>query len=103
MCTSQHSCLAALPLCPRVGILSGDGVVYDSNNASDYKDDGTNILLDANENAYGPGLDLNGFAAALRKGGTGQKDSTEIDFLGLNRYPDPYVIPHWFSYSSLIR
>ena len=24
----------------------------------DYKDDGNNILLDANENAYGPGLEL---------------------------------------------
>ncbi|KAF2675508.1 histidinol-phosphate aminotransferase [Microthyrium microscopicum] len=37
----------------------------------DYKDDGTNILLDANENAYGSGLDL---AAAS----------------SLNRYPDPH-------------
>ncbi|CAK44094.1 uncharacterized protein An01g11930 [Aspergillus niger] len=36
----------------------------------DYKDDGTNVLLDANENAYGP----------------------EIDFLGLNRYPDPHQV-----------
>ena len=54
---------------------------------SDYKDDGTNILLDANENAYGPGL-------ALSKDGklaNGNGSDIEIDLLGLNRYPDPYV------------
>ncbi|KAI4190200.1 MAG: hypothetical protein L6R41_000946 [Letrouitia leprolyta] len=59
---------------------------------TDYKDDGTNILLDANENAYGPSLNLG------TKGGqkdpllNGQADlhSPEIDFLGLNRYPDPH-------------
>ncbi|KAK5064845.1 hypothetical protein LTR84_000679 [Exophiala bonariae] len=45
----------------------------------DYKDDGTNILLDANENAYGPSLakDNHGFSA----------------FGSLNRYPDPHQIP----------
>ncbi|KAL8948956.1 MAG: hypothetical protein Q9222_004893 [Ikaeria aurantiellina] len=41
----------------------------------DYKDDGTNILLDANENAYGPSLVL--------------QKSSGIDLFGLNRYPDP--------------
>ncbi|RFU30549.1 hypothetical protein B7463_g5793, partial [Scytalidium lignicola] len=48
----------------------------------DYKDDGTNILLDANENAYGPSLDINGIP----------KPSVDqfINFLGLNRYPDPH-------------
>ncbi|OJJ50032.1 hypothetical protein ASPZODRAFT_128622 [Penicilliopsis zonata CBS 506.65] len=51
----------------------------------DYKDDGTNILLDANENAYGPGLALNS------DGGMGSSGPT-IDFLGLNRYPDPHQI-----------
>lgn len=54
---------------------------------SDYKDDGTNILLDANENAYGPGL-------RLRQDGNiddpvNGSSSPQIDFLGLNRYPDP--------------
>ncbi|PVI04153.1 histidinol-phosphate aminotransferase [Periconia macrospinosa] len=60
----------------------------------DYKDDGKNILLDANENAYGPGL-------ALDKDGqfpNGTIDSSssgtaiKIDLLGLNRYPDPHQI-----------
>ncbi|KAK4939088.1 histidinol-phosphate transaminase [Elasticomyces elasticus] len=52
----------------------------------DYKDDGTNILLDANENAYGPGLVLD------RDGSYRQSSSSrpQVDFLGLNRYPDPH-------------
>ena len=52
---------------------------------SDYKDDGHNILLDANENAYGPGL-------ALENGNivNGHSSAPAIDFLGLNRYPDPH-------------
>ncbi|KAL2754445.1 hypothetical protein ACRALDRAFT_1081477 [Sodiomyces alcalophilus JCM 7366] len=45
----------------------------------DYKDDGTNILLDANENAYGPSLQPDAAQADL-----------DIDFLGLHRYPDPH-------------
>lgn len=58
--------------------------------ASDYKDDGVNVLLDANENAYGPGL-------ALSKDGlSGKSDAPrskhEVDFLGLNRYPDPHQV-----------
>lgn len=61
---------------------------------SDYKDDGTNILLDANENAYGPGLDLADHHQ--RSSGTINGDSDEraleIDLLGLNRYPDPQVL-----------
>ncbi|KAI0147594.1 histidinol-phosphate aminotransferase [Xylariaceae sp. FL1272] len=48
----------------------------------DYKDDGTNVLLDANENAYGPSLT----ASAVNDGSSGP----EIDFLGLHRYPDPH-------------
>jgi histidinol-phosphate aminotransferase len=53
--------------------------------SSDYKDDGKNILLDANENAYGPGLALS------PNGSLSNGHSTpEIDFLGLNRYPDPH-------------
>ncbi len=46
----------------------------------DYKDNGTNILLDANENAYGPGLDLtNGAINAI----------TDEKTAHLHRYPDP--------------
>jgi histidinol-phosphate aminotransferase len=56
---------------------------------SDYKDDGTNILLDANENAYGPGLALDeeGHLAGQSNGTNGTID---VDLLGLNRYPDPH-------------
>jgi len=57
---------------------------------SDYKDDGTNILLDANENAYGPGLALNDHG---HLNGTKPSADTDIDLLGLNRYPDPYAHP----------
>ncbi|KAH8699110.1 histidinol-phosphate aminotransferase [Talaromyces proteolyticus] len=56
----------------------------------DYKDDGTNILLDANENAYGPGLELNK-DGSLPDSNNGN-GSPQIDFLGLNRYPDPHQI-----------
>ncbi|KAH6895379.1 pyridoxal phosphate-dependent transferase [Thelonectria olida] len=48
----------------------------------DYKDDGTNILLDANENAYGPSI-AEDVASAAGK-------DVDIDFLGLHRYPDPH-------------
>ncbi|KAI7766687.1 hypothetical protein ACKAV7_006192 [Fusarium commune] len=53
--------------------------------ALDYKDDGTNILLDANENAYGPSLsaDVAGKTA----------NGVEVDLLGLHRYPDPHQEP----------
>ncbi|OTA69048.1 histidinol-phosphate aminotransferase [Hypoxylon sp. EC38] len=50
----------------------------------DYKDDGKNILLDANENACGPSLTPTAVAAAST--GSGVK----IDFLRLHRYPDPH-------------
>jgi histidinol-phosphate aminotransferase len=50
---------------------------------SDYKDDGTNILLDANENAYGPSLAKEDILPA-------SKDQLSVDFLGLHRYPDPH-------------
>jgi histidinol-phosphate aminotransferase len=61
---------------------------------SDYKDDGTNILLDANENAYGPGLALNGEGNLPGANVNGTSDSSsaiDVDLLGLNRYPDPYA------------
>ncbi|EPE31427.1 PLP-dependent transferase [Glarea lozoyensis ATCC 20868] len=54
----------------------------------DYKDDGTNILLDANENAFGPSLPLNG--SAVPSSGS---EVPSIDFLGLHRYPDPHQHP----------
>jgi len=56
---------------------------------SDYKDDGTNILLDANENAYGPGLALDGQGKLDNGTVNGSDPSIEVDLLGLNRYPDP--------------
>jgi histidinol-phosphate aminotransferase len=52
---------------------------------SDYKDDGTNILLDANENAFGPSLPLNGSYKP-----SSSSETPSIDFLGLHRYPDPH-------------
>ncbi|MCJ1275373.1 histidinol-phosphate transaminase [Puttea exsequens] len=60
----------------------------------DYKDDGTNVLLDANENAYGPGLDIvgNGTLSKETVSGHGKPKTAEIDLLGLNRYPDPHQI-----------
>ncbi|PSN73585.1 histidinol-phosphate aminotransferase [Corynespora cassiicola Philippines] len=57
----------------------------------DYKDDGTNILLDANENAYGPGLSLTNdgkFPGASTNGAS----AIDVDLLGLNRYPDPHQL-----------
>ena len=53
---------------------------------SDYKDDGTNILLDANENAYGPPLSAEVVSATTAAVSPGP----EIDLLGLHRYPDPH-------------
>ncbi|KAG9242371.1 histidinol-phosphate aminotransferase [Calycina marina] len=50
----------------------------------DYKDDGTNILLDANENAYGPSLSLSSLSIST------SPNDLSIDLLGLNRYPDPH-------------
>ncbi|KAI9847624.1 MAG: histidinol-phosphate transaminase [Sclerophora amabilis] len=59
----------------------------------DYKDDGTNILLDANENAYGPALALDQDGRALNgtaNGASHDAKQLEVDLLGLNRYPDPH-------------
>jgi histidinol-phosphate aminotransferase len=68
---------------------------------SEYKDDGTNILLDANENAYGPGLNLDANGRLVKDGATFGEElqatdnvveadlTPDIDLLGLNRYPDP--------------
>ncbi|KAL8734321.1 MAG: hypothetical protein Q9166_001519 [cf. Caloplaca sp. 2 TL-2023] len=56
----------------------------------DYKDDGTNILLDANENAYGPSLNVQANLEAPKANGIIGSNKLEIDLLGLNRYPDPH-------------
>jgi len=58
---------------------------------SDYKDDGTNILLDANENAYGPGLALRGAEKAGVDSNATPNSSlaVDVDLHGLHRYPDP--------------
>ncbi|KAL1960837.1 hypothetical protein VTO42DRAFT_5820 [Malbranchea cinnamomea] len=61
----------------------------------DYKDDGTNILLDANENAYGPGLALNGHGklkCIIGDDANAEHSTLDLDFLGLHRYPDPHQI-----------
>ncbi|KAL8382615.1 hypothetical protein RB595_006410 [Gaeumannomyces hyphopodioides] len=47
----------------------------------DYKDDGTNILLDANENAYGPSISV---ADAKALGGSTGISGPELDLLGLH-------------------
>lgn len=52
-------------------------------------------MLDANENAYGPGLSLNAAGALEESMMTGhaiESAQPEIDFLGLNRYPDPHQV-----------
>ncbi|KAI7071462.1 histidinol-phosphate aminotransferase, partial [Hortaea werneckii] len=56
----------------------------------DYKDDGTNVLLDANENAYGPGLAL---SSDGKLANADPSSDVEVDLLGLNRYPDPHQVP----------
>jgi histidinol-phosphate aminotransferase len=61
----------------------------------DYKDNGTNVLLDANENAYGPGLAIgtssSGSTKKLAAGAETQDgERIQVDLEGLNRYPDPY-------------
>ncbi|KAI6799081.1 histidinol-phosphate aminotransferase [Hortaea werneckii] len=56
----------------------------------DYKDDGTNVLLDANENAYGPGLPL---SSDGKLANADPSSDVEVDLLGLNRYPDPHQVP----------
>lgn len=42
------------------------------------------MLLDANENAYGPGVAIGDNAKSKA-----QTRGLDIDVLGLNRYPDP--------------
>merc|ERR1711939_613692 len=51
---------------------------------------GTNVLLDANENAYGPGLAL---SSDGKLANADPQSDVEVDLLGLNRYPDPHQVP----------
>ncbi|KAK6512662.1 histidinol-phosphate transaminase [Arthrobotrys conoides] len=51
----------------------------------DYKDDGNNTLLDANENSYGPSLSTDLSTNHEVNGST-------LRLAGLNRYPDPHQI-----------
>jgi histidinol-phosphate aminotransferase len=55
--------------------------------SSDYENDGVNVLLDANENAFGPSL---GEKFIPQKDSTHDGSGEAIDWLGLNRYPDPH-------------
>ena len=99
MRATQHPCIGTVPLRARVGEAHELIFKYLANKRSDYKDDGTNILLDANENAYGPGLALNGngkLAGATSNVTSNSASSIDVDLLGLNRYPDPYE--HFYLY-----
>ncbi len=93
MRTTKYISFGAISLCARVGETPPLPVIVQMLMAtSDYKDDGTNILLDANENAYGPGLELNSqgqLSGSKVNGTTDAASSIDIDLLGLNRYPDP--------------
>ena len=69
-------------------------MIHSDPQGSDYKDDGSNILLDANENAFGPSLEPDDFHD-VRSGHENNENNSSrvnIDFSGLHRYPDPYVI-----------
>ncbi|KAG5914810.1 hypothetical protein E4U42_000294 [Claviceps africana] len=54
--------------------------------SSDYKENGVNILLDANENAFGPAICL----ADIPPTTAPSPLLSGIDPLGLHRYPDPH-------------
>ncbi|KAL8743984.1 MAG: hypothetical protein Q9190_003722 [Brigantiaea leucoxantha] len=69
----------------------------------DYEDNGTNILLDANENAFGPSLDfkLDEPPNAATANGVTNKVVSEVDILGLHRYPDPLRNTHHHTSKTL--
>lgn len=88
MRTPEHPCPDALPLRERVRSPIDPFpppplpcAATDAHDSSDYKDDGTNILLDANENAYGP---------SISPADADLENDVAIDLLGLHRYPDPH-------------
>jgi histidinol-phosphate aminotransferase len=87
--TSWPSSLIDAPESRFILIYNKSSTPLTSDSPSDYKDDGTNILLDANENAYGPGLSIDNDSGKLKNALNGHA-SVEIDLLGLNRYPDPH-------------
>ena len=66
----------------------------DDDDESDYQDNGSNVLLDANENAFGPSLDLtlDGKLNEVAINGHGDDKAATMDLLGLHRYPDPSAI-----------
>ncbi|EKD19664.1 uncharacterized protein L3040_001991 [Drepanopeziza brunnea f. sp. 'multigermtubi'] len=55
----------------------------------DYKDNGTNVLLDANENAFGPSL----FLQESKRTEEIETGDADVDLFGLHRYPDPHQHP----------
>ncbi|SPN98599.1 probable histidinol-phosphate transaminase [Cephalotrichum gorgonifer] len=59
----------------------------------DYKDDGTNVLLDANENAYGPSVAPLAQTTDPSASESAAPLLSQADFLGLHRYPDPHQAP----------
>lgn len=67
--------------------------IWTETHDSDYEDNGVNILLDANENANGPGLQLtDGQHLDLSNdltNGYSKAHSADLDLSRLNRYPDP--------------
>lgn len=91
MCKAEYTGIAGIQMRSRVIISNTRGRRFWLISSSDYKDDGTNILLDANENAYGPGLDLKEHGKLKNRITNGDSDprAVDIDLLGLNRYPDP--------------
>ncbi|KAL2158887.1 hypothetical protein VTH06DRAFT_2917 [Thermothelomyces fergusii] len=64
----------------------------------DYKDDGTNILLDANENAYGPPLSTATTTTTTTPSSSSSSFQSQangaaplkLDISALHRYPDPH-------------
>ena len=73
--------------------VNGYQMIDADHQGSDYKDDGSNILLDANENAYGPSLQPDSHHDAPNGHDYGTISSTaDVDLSGLHRYPDPYTL-----------
>lgn len=56
---------------------------------SDYEDNGVNILLDANENAHGPGLQVDHGDKSGNGTTTNSSLPAGLNLSRLNRYPDP--------------
>jgi histidinol-phosphate aminotransferase len=76
--------LASKPLTHSPLTHTGHQLTTNPVSLSDYKDDGTNILLDANENAFGPPLSSTASAG---------NEGPSLDLTTLHRYPDPHQEP----------